>query len=101
VASWQYVVSGTKTAVATALDAASIADATDMDAPAQDLVGNTTVETHFAAAIVSAQAQLAALTGNAPNARVVITGYLDLNVTAPLPAAAASKISVLASEFWS
>ncbi len=99
-ASWQYIISGTKTAVATALAAASIADATDMDAPVEDLVGNTAATAHFNAAISAAQSQLNALTGNAPNARVVATGYLDLNVTAPIPATGASKISVLVSEFW-
>ena len=65
------------------------------------LVGNSTVEAHFAAAIASAQSQLTALTGNAPFARVTMTGYLDLNVTAPLPNGRGSQISVLVAEHWS
>jgi hypothetical protein len=50
----------------------------DFDAPAQDLAANETAVGHFNAAVTMAQAALAALNGNAPFARVVANGYLDL-----------------------
>ena len=100
-ASWQLVISGSKSAVATQLGSASISQATSMDSPPQVLSGITGLAPHFAAAVASAQGQLTALTGLAPNARVAMTGYLDTDTAAPIPATGASRINVLVSEFWS
>jgi hypothetical protein len=96
---WQYTVQGTKTAVATALGSATLANAVSMDSP-PDVLSGAPLTGHFNAAIASAVGQLAALVGNAPNARVQLVGYLDINATPPIPVTGASRIDVLVSEFW-
>lgn len=98
-ASWKADYAGTKTAVATALGAATLAQAISFD-PGQPLNASDTVTLqHFAAAIVMAQAGVAALTGPATKVKVVLTGYRD-SVVAGTIFTAASKIDVSVMEKW-
>lgn len=99
-ASWKLDFFGTKTAVATEMSAATLAQCVSFD-PGQPLnTSDTVLIAHFNAAIVMAQAALAALVGAAPNAKTVLQGYYDTDAAAPIPATGASRISVLVSEFW-
>ena len=91
-ASWQYIISGTKTAVATALAAASIADATDMDVPVEDLVGNR-CNSAFQRSHQRRAVSVKCLDGQRAERAVVATGYLDLNVTAPISATGQANTS--------
>jgi hypothetical protein len=53
----------------------------------------------FAASVSAAQSQLAALTGPATRARVILQGYRDTN-TLGMMTDAASKITVNVVEIW-
>jgi hypothetical protein len=62
---------------------------------------DTTLLAQFAAAISMAQTAIAALDGNAPYVKVLISGYRDLNTAAPSAfGAAGSKIRVEYDEYW-
>jgi hypothetical protein len=100
-ASWKADYFGTKTAVATALGAATLSQAISFD-PGQPLnVSDATTLAHFAAAIAMAQGALGALNGAAPNAKVAIWGYRDLSVVAGgASGATGSKIKCEVDEFW-
>lgn len=101
-ASWQITFGpALKATVTTDLGAATISDITVLNDPGTPIdETDTTLLAHFAASIAMAQSAMAALTGPAPNAKVLITGYRDLNTVAPLPATSASKIDVNVTEFW-
>lgn len=99
--SWRWV-SGpdTKHNVAVALGNADISDALSLDAPAQDLVSDLVAQSQFAQATLAGSAILAAMSGNAPNARVIVSGYHDPQVSAPIPGGRGSSVTVQVDEFW-
>ncbi len=103
-ASWQLTFGPapmTKSALATALSAATISQIQSLNDPGNPIdETDTTLQAHFAAAITCAQAQLTALTGPAPNAVALLRGYRDLNNVAPIASARASRIEVRVDESW-
>jgi hypothetical protein len=98
-ASWALSFSGTKASVLSQLNAAVVTQATGFD-PGNPLnYAETTLGSHFAAAITAAKNALASLVGSAPNAKIVIQGYRDTGTT-PRPGSGSSRIQILATEIW-
>lgn len=62
-------------------------------------VNETVLLTHFAAAIASAKAALASLTGPAFRAQATLNGYRDQNATGK-PYDSSSRITIIVSEVW-
>jgi hypothetical protein len=88
--------------VATAqLNAAVVGSVTSLDTVANPTnLSDSTVGSHFSAAILAAKGVVAALVGGAPKVKVIITGYSD---TSPSPAGSgrvASRLKIEATEVW-
>jgi hypothetical protein len=91
VASWSITFGpAAKATVNSQIGAAMLAQATGLRSEQPLNAADTTTLAHFAAAI-SAQAAVAALTGNAPRVQVTLQGYRDTIGITPFAGAAASK----------
>jgi hypothetical protein len=98
-ASWQYQVTDTKSAVNTALGALTVAKLTGLDPGVPLSTADTTLASHLAAAITAAQGALASLVGPATKATVSIVGYRDTVLVAP-SGMVASKLKITALEVF-
>jgi hypothetical protein len=98
VAAWTVQYTGTKTVTAK-LAATTINDVVGMDPGPALNRGEPTLVSHFNAAIASAQAAIASLTGPAGKVSIQINGYRDTN-TVGKPYDTASRITVMAVELW-